>query len=181
MPPDRYETGAPGATRPRPTKAALIQLQIEDLRRIAGRPCGGFCHFSFADAQAAVTWSVLDHLRTPKAGYGALRDACRTVLPMLDPRTGALHVSNTGRRRLTGATLEVADGSGRVRRFTGDVPPSDVVYVGRIDPPAASDGRLADVRLTLEHPDTGTVVNGYGRVLTWTGAASKSGGAGAPR
>jgi len=181
VPPDRYETFDAWRDATQDYQAALIQLQIEDLRRIAGRPCGGFCHFSFADAQAAVTWSVLDHLRTPKAGYGALRDACRTVLPMLDPRTGALHVSNTGRRRLTGATLEVADGSGRVRRFTGDVPPSDVVYVGRIDPPAASDGRLADVRLTLEHPDTGTVVNGYGRVLTWTGAASKSGGAGAPR
>lgn len=185
VPAGRYETFDAWRRATQEYQAALIQLQIEDLRRIAGRPTGGFCQFSFADGDAAITWSVLDHLRTPKTGLGALRDACRTVLPMLDPRTGALHVSNVGRRDLTGVVLRVDDGAGRVRRFTGDAPASDVTYVGRVDPPATGSDRGPDpgrgVRLTLDHADTGTVVNDYDRVLAWMPARSKSGGAGAAR
>ncbi len=182
VPPGRYDTFDAWRDATQEYQAALVQLQVEDLRRIAGRPCGGFCHFSFADAQPAITWSVLDHLRTPKAGLAALRDACRTVLPMLDPRTGALHVSNAGRLDLPGATLEVDDGSGRPRRrFAGDVPASSVVYVGRIDPPAGAGGRRTDVRLTLDHPGHGRVVNGYRRLLAWMPSGPNSGGTGAAR
>ncbi|MCV5533332.1 glycoside hydrolase family 2, partial [Escherichia coli] len=64
-------------------QAALLQLQIEDLRRCRYAPVGGFAQFSFTDPQPAVSWSVLDHERVPKRGYGALRDACRPVLPMV--------------------------------------------------------------------------------------------------
>ncbi len=174
VPPAHYDTFDAWRDATQEYQAALIQMQVEDLRRIAGRPGGGFCHFSFADAQPAITWSVLDHLRTPKTGFAALRDACRTVLPMLDPRTGALHVANAGRHDLTGAVLHVDDGRGRVRRFTGDAPASCVVYVGRIDAPAANGHRPTGVDLTLDHPDTGPVVNRYDRVLAWMPALSKS-------
>ena len=51
-------------------QAALIQLQIEDLRRLKHHPTGGFCHFCFADGHPAVTWSVLDHARGPKPDTG---------------------------------------------------------------------------------------------------------------
>ena len=33
---------------------------------------GGFCLFSWADAHPAVSWSVLDHERTPKAAFAAV-------------------------------------------------------------------------------------------------------------
>src|SRR6185436_20874601 len=86
-------------------QAALVQLQVEDLRRLKYAPTGGFCHFCFADGHPAVTWSVLDHARVRKAGYAALRDACRTVLPMLEPRTGLVHVVSERRDALPGAVV----------------------------------------------------------------------------
>ena len=51
----------------------MIRFHIETLRRLKYRPTGGFCHFSFADGYPAVSWSVLDHERRPKAGYEAAR------------------------------------------------------------------------------------------------------------
>ena len=36
------------------------------------------------DAQPAVSWSVLDHDRVPKAGYEALLEACRPVIVVAD-------------------------------------------------------------------------------------------------
>ena len=61
-------------------QAALLQLQIEDLRRLKYSPTGGFAMFSLADPQPLASWSVLDHEREPKRGYFAVRDACRPVL-----------------------------------------------------------------------------------------------------
>ena len=78
-------------------QAALLQLQIEDLRRCKGDPNGGFAVFAFADPSPAVGFGVLDHERLPKRAYAAVRDACRAVLPMVDPRTGNVHVVNDSR------------------------------------------------------------------------------------
>ena len=58
-------------------QAALLQLQIEDLRRCKGDPNGGFAVFAFADPSPAVGFGVLDHERLPKRAYAAVRDACR--------------------------------------------------------------------------------------------------------
>jgi beta-mannosidase len=136
-------------------QAALLQLQIEDLRRCRYSPTGGFAMFAFADAQPAVSWSVLDHRRRPKRGYQALADACRPALPMVDPRTGHVHVANDGRHELTRAAVEVSvDGS--VRRFTGDVPADGIAYVGTVDI-----GDAVDVEAVLEHATTGRVANRY--------------------
>ena len=99
VPPALFESFAAWRDATQHYQAALIQLQVEDLRRLKHDPTGGFCHFCFADGHPSVTWSVLDHDRVPKAGYAALRDACRTVLPMLEPRAGLVHVVSEGRDR----------------------------------------------------------------------------------
>ncbi|HVM39243.1 MAG TPA: hypothetical protein VM618_00545 [Acidimicrobiia bacterium] len=142
-------------------QAALVQLQVEDLRRLKYRPTGGFLQFCFADALPAVTWSVLDHARNEKAGYGALRDACRPVLPMVDPRNGDVHVVSERRERLERAVVEVVTASGGVRRWAGDVEADAVTWIGRLDE-VPSSGTL---RAVLSHPDVGEVVNEYGDEL----------------
>ena len=45
-----------------------MRRQVEELRRLKYRPTGGFAQFLLADAHPAVSWSVLDHRRVPKAG-----------------------------------------------------------------------------------------------------------------
>ncbi len=143
-------------------QAALIQLQIEDLRRLKHDPTGGFCQFCFADGHPSVTWSVLDHVRKPKAGYFALRDACRTVLPMLEPRAGLVHVVSEAREPLAGVVVE-ADVDGRRHAWTGDVPADGIAYIGELEVPDDAH----HVSLTLAHPQLGSVSNSYDDVLEW--------------
>ena len=110
VPPDEFATFDDWRAATQAYQAALIQLQIEDLRRLRYRPTGGFLQFCFADGHPGVTWSVLDHDRRPKAGHGALTAACRSVLPMVDPRTGHVHVANELRTPFPGAEIEVRIG-----------------------------------------------------------------------
>ena len=56
-------------------------------------------------------FGLLDHERVPKRAYAAVRDACRPVLAMVDPRTGNVHVVNDTRRAIVGRR-----GRGRGRR-----------------------------------------------------------------
>ncbi|HEY4398575.1 MAG TPA: hypothetical protein VGO28_12965, partial [Acidimicrobiia bacterium] len=134
----------------------LVQLQVEDLRRLKYAPTGGFCHFCFADGHPAVTWSVLDHERGEKRGYAALRDACRPVLPMLEPRKGLVHVASERRDDLAGAVVEVKGDSGPLGRFKGDIAGDTITYVGRVDLDGAKEAAV-----TLEHPAIGRVENRY--------------------
>ena len=89
VPPAEHTTFGSWRAATQAYQATLIKHHVETLRRLKYRPTGGFSHFLFADGHPAVTWSVLDHERMPKLGYEALREACRTVLPMLEPRRGA--------------------------------------------------------------------------------------------
>jgi len=157
VPPAEYATFDEWRAATQAYQAALIQLQVEDLRRLKYAPTGGFCHFCFADGHPAVTWSVLDHARTSKAGFAALRDACRTVLPMVEPREGILHVVSERRDALDGARIEVA-ADGHHRRWEGEVPADGVAYVGELAPREAAARALT---ITLEHPVVGTIVNRY--------------------
>ncbi|MGH9040604.1 MAG: hypothetical protein ACRDZ3_10270, partial [Acidimicrobiia bacterium] len=156
VPPDECATFDDWRTATQEYQAALIQLQIEDLRRLRYRPTNGFCHFCLADGAPGVTGSVLDHDRVAKAGYGALASACRSVLPMLDPRTGAVHVANELRRPLAEAVIEVRLG-GREWRFTGDVAADSLAFVGRAEVPEES----TSAEVTLLHDEVGNVVNRY--------------------
>jgi beta-mannosidase len=133
--------------------AALLQLQIEDLRRCKGSPTGGFAVFAFADTAPTIGFGVLDHERVPKRPYLALRDACRPVLPMVDPRTGQVHVVNDGRVGLPGADVEVVV-DGRARRWRGDIDADALAFVGRVEL-----GDAIDVEAVLTHPSVGRVVN----------------------
>ncbi len=162
VPPALFETFEEWQLATQQYQAVLIKLQVEDLRRLRRNPTGGFCQFCFADGHPSVTWSVLDHERRAKAGFAALRDACRTVLPMLEPRRGAIHVANESRETLTDATVEV-EVDGRIRQLTGDIPARAVVRVGE----AHLDHRTGEVRLRLRHRTISTVENGYDDVLEW--------------
>jgi beta-mannosidase len=140
-------------------QAALLQLQIEDLRRLKYTPTGGFVQYFFADMAPAISAAVLDHERVPKRGYHALRAACRPVLAMVEPREGLVHVVSERRDELAGATIEVQV-DGHVHRFGGDVAPDAVTYVGRVDTSEA-----LDVEAAIEHPVIGRVVNHYSLLL----------------
>ena len=160
VPPDDFETFDVWRAATQTYQAALVQLQVEDLRRLKYAPTGGFCHFCFADGHPAVTWSVLDHERTAKRGYGALRDACRPVLPMLEPRGGLVHVVNERRDAPGAAVIEVTGDGRRLGRFSGDIAPDAVTFIGRVD----LDG-VSEASVTLEHPALGRVENRYGAAL----------------
>lgn len=162
VPPALFDSFAAWRDATQHYQAALVQLQIEDLRRLKHDPTGGFCHFCFADGHPSVTWSVLDHARKPKAGFYALRDACRSVLPMLEPREGLVHVVSERREPLAGAVVE-AEVDGRRHGWTGDVPADGVAYLGTLALPADAQ----QVRLTLRHPEVGEIANSYDDMLEW--------------
>jgi beta-mannosidase len=162
VPPELFESFAAWRCATQHYQAALIQLQIEDLRRLRHDPTGGFCQFCFADGHPSVTWSVLDHDRVPKAGYRALTDACRTVLPMLEPPTGQIHVVNEARTALTDVVVE-SRVDGHRHGWTGDVDADAIAFIGRLELP--DDAR--HVTLTLRHPSLADVTSSYDDVLEW--------------
>ena len=160
MPPDEFATFDDWRAATQAYQAALIQLQIEDLRRLRYRPTGGFLQFCFADGHPGVTWSVLDHERRPKAGHGALAAACRSVLPMLDPRTGHVHVANELRTPFPGAEVEVQHRR-HTWRFGGDLAADSLAYVGTVPLPPG----CRAVTAILRCPDFGPIENYYGETL----------------
>ncbi|HZB70645.1 MAG TPA: hypothetical protein VE395_00805, partial [Acidimicrobiales bacterium] len=140
----------------------------------------GFCHFSLVDARdhAAVTWSVLDAERRPKAGFRVLADACRPVLVTADrpPRTVQpgralaldVHVVNDLRTALDDAIVEaVATWSGGHHRWRwqGDVGADDVTRVGTIQLVVPDAEGSLELALHLTHPQA-TSDNAYGTVIS---------------
>ena len=112
-------------------QAALIQLQIEDLRRLKYAPDRRLLPVLLRRRASRGHVVGARPRRVPKAGYGALRDACRPVLPMLEPRAGLVHVVSEAARR-----ARRRRGRGRRRRpvvgrWTGDVAADGVAYIGR--------------------------------------------------
>lgn len=177
VPPDEYATFDEWRAATQAYQAALVQLQVEDLRRLKYEPSGGFCHFCFADGHPAVTWSVLDHARVPKAGYGALRAACRTVVAMVEPREGLVHVVSELRQGLSDAVVEVhAVDATEARRplgtWTGYVPGDGIAYVADVDLDDAGGGALV---ATLSHPEVGRVENRYSPLILEAVRGSRSG------
>jgi beta-mannosidase len=144
-------------------QAALLQLQIEDLRRCKGTPCGGFAVFCLADPSPAVGFGLLDHERVEKRAYAAVRDACRPVLATVDPRSGNVHVVNDSRATIRDASVVVAV-DGRTREWRGDIDADAVVFIGSADLDDA-----VDVEVVLSHPDLGRVANRYPLVILETG------------
>jgi beta-mannosidase len=151
-------------------QADVIRYHIETLRRLKYRPAGGFCQFLLADAQPAVSWSVLDHRRVAKVGYGALRDACAPVIVVADrPRASyragdpvrlALHVVSDLRVPMAGVVVRAEmtwPGGNRTWSFEGDVPADSCVRIGRLEVTIPADGAEGEVelRVTLRCPHPG--------------------------
>lgn len=165
-------------------QATVIRYHVETLRRLKYRPAGGFCQFLLADAQPAISWSVLDHDRRPKAGYGALAAACAPVIVVADRLAAAyrpgdtvkltIHVVNDLRSAITAtatATLSWPGGS-RTWRWAGDVGADAVGRVGRFSAtlPAPEEGENAlalDLNLNyrVSAGDQRTVTARYDSVL----------------
>ncbi len=160
VPPDKYATFDEWRAATQEYQAALVQLQVEDLRRLKYEPTGGFCHFCFADGHPAVTWSVLDHARAEKRGYGALRTACSSVLAMVEPREGSVHVVSELRHGLEDALIEVHADGRRLGKWTGYVPADAVVHVAELD----LDG-TDELVATFDHPEVGRVENRYSPLI----------------
>ena len=127
-------------------QARLVRFQVESLRRLRFRPTGGFAVFLLNDSQPAVSWSLLDHERVPKAAYEALRQACTPVLVAADwpapaYRPGAtlsleVHVVNDLLEDLAGAVVEAKlawPGGGRKWLFGGNVAANSCSFVGTIN------------------------------------------------
>lgn len=165
VPPAEFATFEAWRDATQQYQATVIRYHIEALRRLKYRPTGGFCQFCFADGQPAVTWSVLDHERTPKRGYEALAAACAPVIVVADRpeasyRPGErislnLHVVNDLREPLPGARLRARltwpDGE-RTWWFEGDADADSCARIGAVEmalPDEARDGSAVVLDLEL--------------------------------
>jgi len=173
VPPAEHATFDSWRSATQQYQATLLRHHVETLRRLKYRPTGGFCQFCLADGHPAVTWSVLDHERVPKAGYHALAAACAPVIvvaerPAESYSPGApieldVHVVSDLRRAL-GAVRVVAtlawSGGSTVTGWEGDVPADSCVRVGALSVRApAKPGRLC-LALHLSAGDV-TATNTY--------------------
>ena len=171
VPPGEYPTYDEWKDATQKYQATVIKHHVETLRRLKYRPTGGFCQFAFADAHPSVTWSVLDHARVPKAGFHALKDACRPVIVVADrPHerytpgdTLALdvHVVNDLRKPVRGqvrAQLQWAGGT-QEWRWEGEVPEDDCVRVGTVQ--AVVPDATGPLTLTLALVGEVAVANRY--------------------
>ena len=145
VPPAEAPTFDAWRTATQEHQATVLRHHVEELRRLKYRPAGGFCQFMLADGHPAVSWSVLDHERVPKAGYGALRAACAPVIVVADRlaasyRPGAavaldVHVVSDLRRPLAACAVHAGltwPGGSHRWAFAGDVPADAVVRVGTL-------------------------------------------------
>ncbi|MGB0112136.1 MAG: hypothetical protein WBP59_02850 [Ilumatobacteraceae bacterium] len=130
-------------------QAHVLKVQIETLRRLKYRPTGGFCFSTLADSAPAISSSILDHDRRPKAAYDAVAAACAPVVVVADqlpdsvvaghPIDVDVHVVSDRREPIDFAVVDaVATWTGGEQRwrFGGPIPADEVVKVGRIQLPA---------------------------------------------
>jgi beta-mannosidase len=154
-------------------QATLIKHHVETLRRLKYRPTGGFCQYAFADGEPAVSWSVLDHQRVPKAGYHALVEACAPLIVVADRmereyRPGQalaldIHVVSDLRSAVSGARVAaVLSWMGGEHRwwFAGDVPADSCARVGTLQVVVPEAPGPLCLTLDLESP-VGKAANRY--------------------
>jgi beta-mannosidase len=154
-------------------QAYVVREVVETLRRLRYHPCGGYIHFSLNDAMPAVSWSVLDHRRIPKAGYFALADASRPVLPIAGPLPSYaagggrlrfdIYVVNDSRQDLLDCSLRVgvhAPSYSSTRCFTGSCPADGLARVTRLNVPVPNQQGSVKVELALSVGES-EIVNDY--------------------
>jgi beta-mannosidase len=86
--PAQYATLAEYVAESQAYQSFYIRYTLDQWRRRKFAPVSGFIHFLFTDGWPAITWSVLDYYRRPKAGYTALAEAARPVRLCHDPEGG---------------------------------------------------------------------------------------------
>jgi len=168
VPPAHYSRFADWAAATQRHQADVVRYHVETLRRLKYRPTGGFCVFLLADAQPAISWSLLGHDRAAKPAYHALVDACRPVIVVADrlPATVApgealaldLHVVSDLRRPL--GDTEVAarmtwTGGSHGWRWTGTVPADSCVRIGTVSFIVPDTSGLLVLDLDLRTDDDG--------------------------
>ena len=84
VPPAEFASYAEWKEATQEYQARLVRYHVETLRRLKYQPTGGFTQFFLADSAPAISASLLDHERTPKPAFAALRDACRPVIVVLE-------------------------------------------------------------------------------------------------
>jgi beta-mannosidase len=184
VPPADYATYAAWKEATQAYQATIIKHHVETLRRLKYRPTGGFCEYAFADGEPAVSWSVLDHERVPKAGYHALVDACAPVIVVADRmareyRPGQalaldIHVVSDLRRAVSGArVVAILSWTGGEHRwwFEGDVPPDSCVRVGTLQVVVPDAPGPLGLTLDLES-SAGKVANRYESTVSAPGAGA---------
>jgi len=127
-------------------QAHVLRTQIELLRRLKYRPTGGFCFSSLADPSPTISSSVLDHDRTPKAAYAAVRAACAPVIVVADLPPAwinagdvlslDIHIVNDRRTSIDDAHVAVSArwaGGSKRWEFGGPVDADDVVKAGTVE------------------------------------------------
>jgi beta-mannosidase len=163
VPPADHPTFDSWRTATQEHQAEVVRHQVEALRRLKYHPTGGFAVFHLADAQPAISWSLLDHERVPKLAYAALRDACRPVIATADRLPAelvpgealALDVHVISDRRAPVEDLEVRatlrwEGGEQRWRFGGAIAADAVARVGtlQIEVPDAPGPVVLDLALT---------------------------------
>jgi beta-mannosidase len=140
-------------------QAEVLKHATELFRRREYRPTGGTFAFMLNDPAPAISWSVVDWRRRPKAAYGVLADAMRPVLvcakyPDAGYAEGAtislpVYVVNDLARELGPLewTWEVRIGGDTVGRGSG-----------KMGVPADSVALLGEARTRLPHAGKGTLI-----------------------
>jgi beta-mannosidase len=176
VPPADYATFDQWREATQRYQATVLRYHIETLRRLKYRPTGGFCLFMLADAQPAVTWSILDHERVPKLAYRVVAEACAPVVVVADRpepsyRPGDhlgldVHAVSDLRQPIGEARVDASlewPGGRRSWRFAGTVEADRCARVGRVAlalPADTGPGPLTlDLRMTW---DGGEATNRYG-------------------
>lgn len=159
-------------------QADLLRHHIETLRRLKYRPTGGFCLFLLADAQPAVTWSILDHERRPKAAYEVVAQACQPVIVVADRlaptyRPGdrfqlAVHAVSDLRVPIPSATVDAVvewPGGRQAWRFSGDIEADRCVRIGKLSVSLPKDCDAGSLVLDLRMGWSGGAVSN--RYTSW--------------
>jgi beta-mannosidase len=145
VPPGEHDSFASWRTATQAHQADVIRHQVETLRRLKYRPTGGFSVHLLADGQPAISAALLDHRRTPKLAFDALRAACRPVIVTADHLPAevepglamALDVHVVSDLRVPIEGLEVRarlrwEGGEQRWRFSGAVAADGVARVGTL-------------------------------------------------
>ncbi|MFP4513737.1 MAG: hypothetical protein ACLFRV_12390, partial [Acidimicrobiales bacterium] len=137
-------------------QARLLRRQIEALRLLKYRPTGGFAQFLLADGHPAISHSLLDHDRRPKAAYDAVKAACAPVIVVarVGPTTRRdvlaldLYLVSDRRLGIDEVTVDATLDRQSPRHWTSDLGPDTCSFVGTVEVGTSVEPRVLHLRAT---------------------------------